>query len=267
MNLENLMIDMPIIEGVSTVIMSTESAAATATATETIQETTPLKRKGRAKKATAANPPVKACRVPSLRTEIKSTLWAHHVHSIIKEFAPDLLKREDVIDAYNAFVDCLAKYDDDFESYVPSKRKRYHVGFIYEKLKFHRYLDENIPARFKNEDQLWRNRQLSSVHAHIIQDMLETYKVLYDLIKRDVIPPLEQVIHEEQVKRMAPIYRRDIEAYQTHMTKEEQRHEQTIASENERHKDVMDYLHKAMSHKIEDLRALMEDFKPTQFTD
>jgi hypothetical protein len=266
MNLKNLMIDMPIIEvGDSTVIMSTESAAATTAAP--IQETAPVKRKGRAKKATAENPAVKACRVPSLRTEMKSTLWAHHVHSIIKEFAPDSLKRDDVVDAFNAFVDCLAKHDDVFESYVPSKRKRYLVGFIYEKLKYQRYLDENIPARFKNEDQLWRNHQLSKVHNEIIQEMLQTYKVLYDLIKRDVIPPLEKVIHEEQVKRMGPIYRRDIEAYQTHMTKEEQRHEQTIASENERHKDIMDYLHKAMSHKIEDLRALMEDFKPTQFTD
>lgn len=258
---------MAVIGGASTIIMSTESAAAATTSI--IQETTPAKRKGRAKKAaaTAENPPVKACRVPTLRTEIKSTLWAHHVHSIIKEFAPDLLKREDVIDAFNSFVDCLAKYDNDFESYIPTKRKRYHVGFIYEKLKFQRYLDENIPGQFKNEDQVWRNRQLSSVHAHIIQDILETYKVLYDLVKRDVLPPLERIIHEEQVKRLAPIYRRDIEAYQTHMTKEEKRHEQTIASENERHKDVMDYLHKAMSHKIEDLRALMEDFKPTQFTD
>lgn len=247
---------------------SASESAVTATASN-IQETTPAKRKGRAKKvtATAENPPVKACRVPTLRTEIKSTLWARHVYTIIHEFAPDLLKREDVIDAFNSFVDCLAKHNDVFESYIPSKRKRYQVGILYEKMKFQRYLDENIPARFKNEDEVWRNRQLSSVHQEIIREILQIYKVLYDLIKRDVLPPLERIIHEEQVKRLAPIYRRDIEAYQTHMTKEEHRHEQTIASENERHKDVMDYLHKAMSHKIEDLRELMEDFKPTQFTD
>jgi hypothetical protein len=249
--------------------MSSESTTAT-TATTSKPE-----KKGRAKKERPQKvekpkkqtPEVKACRVPSLQTQVKSTLWARHVHNIVKEFAPDLLKREDVIDAYNAFVDCLAKYEDVFVSYVPSKRNYYHVGIIYEKLKFQRYLDENIPAHFKNEDDVWRNKQLSKVHSDIIQDMLQTYKVLYDLIKRDIIPPLEKTIQDIRVKRLTPIYRRDIENYQNHMTKEEYRHEQTIASENERHKDVMDYLHRALSDKIEDLRALTEDFTPTTFTD
>ena len=226
--------------------MSTESATAI-TASE-------KKRRGRAKKVDDLN--VKACRVPSLRTEIKSTLWARYVHSIIEEFEPALLLREEVIDAYNAFVDCLAKHNDVFESWVPSKTYRYKVGIVYEKLTFDRYMDESIPGRFKNEDHVWRREELREEHKNIVREMKEAYKPLYDLIKRDVIPPLEKMVHEIRVKRWAPSYKRDIEDIQRYITKEE-----------ERHQAAMDHLHMILNNKINDLRQLMDGFKPTEFTD
>ena len=231
--------------------MSSESAIVTEPVATVVVE---KKRKGRAKKQ--EDPNVKVCRVPPLRTEIKSTLWARHVHSLIQEFAPTLLLREDVIDAYNAFVDCLAKHNNIFESYIPSKRNRYTTGFIYDKLLFDRYMDGNIPGRFKDEDNVWRRKELRLHHVHIVNEMKEAYKPLYDLCKRDVVPHLEKMAHELKVKRWAPTYKNDIETIQ-----------RNIAKEEERHQNVMDHLHMYLSNKIKDLQSLMEDFQPTQFTD
>jgi hypothetical protein len=161
-----------------------------------------------------------------------------------------------VIDAYNAFVDCLAKHNDIFESYVPGKRYRYTTGFLYDKLLFDRYMDGNIPGRFKDEDQLWRRKELHPHHVTIVNEMKQAYRPLYDLCKRDVIPPLEKLVHDEKVKRWAPSYKKDIETVQ-----------QTITREEERHQNTMDHLHMILSNKINDLRTLVDGFKPTQFTD
>jgi hypothetical protein len=139
---------------------------------------------------------------------------------------------------------------------MPSKSYRYRVGIIYEKLTFDRYIDESIPGRFKNEDNLWRRKELHEEHDNIMREMKETYKPLYDLIKREIIPPLEKKLHEIKVKRWAPTYKKYIEDIQRCITKEEERHQAS-----------MDHLHMLLSNKINDLRQLTEGFKPTQFTD
>jgi hypothetical protein len=223
---------------------------------EPLNDVEPKKKRGPTKKKKEPVPEKKACRVPKLRTPHKSTLWALHIYQIIKEFAPILLEQEAVIDAYNVFVDRLLTHDDILETYVPSRSLKYRSGIIYEKLTFKRYLDGNIPGHFKDENDLWRFPELKEKHARIVEDIKSAYKPLYDLFKREVVPQIEKKLHEERVKRSSPGMRRDIEAVQT-----------AIQLEEQRHKNAIERYHELLSDKIQELKELLEGFKPTEFTD
>jgi hypothetical protein len=194
------------------------------------------------------------CKVPSLRTSPKSTLWARHVYLIINEFAPQLLEKQEVVDAFHAFVAELEKHDSILETYVPGKRMKYLQGIVYEKLIFKRYMDGSIPGKFKNEDQIWRHPELKETHQRITEEIKQAYLPLYELIKRDVVPLMEKKIHEEEQKRRVPSLRNEINVYLHYLKKEE-----------ERHKDAMESIQTMLSHKIEELRVLNEEFPYTKF--
>jgi len=187
------------------------------------------------------------CRVPALRTSIKSTLWARHIHIIIEEFAPELLKSNEVIIAYNNFVDCLAKYDDKISTYIPSKRSKYESGIKYDNIIYHRYNTGDPPIIFTLASDMYRNEKLQDECKQIIEEIKKAYKPLYDLIEKDVITKVDKKVRDDEIMKQAPTLRKQIEDIQT-----------SIIQEEERHKITIDQYQKRLSEKIEELRILLE---------
>jgi hypothetical protein len=124
------------------------------------------------------------------KVDLSSTSCTNHIYSIIKEAAPVLLDRDDVRTAFNNFVDCLSKYDDVIESWIPCSWNKYHSG-INIKCDSTNPCDKicYINCRFDtgNSDYEYGRLNLNE----IANDILNTYKPLYDLIKRDVVPYME----------------------------------------------------------------------------
>jgi hypothetical protein len=149
-------------------------------------------------------------KVPA-KTGPKSTKCVTHIYDMIKEAAPTLLERDDVRTAFNNFVDCLRKYDLELESWVPPKYNKYNAGIRINEKEAYSYL-KGLPCRFKNEYDSWKSADLKKKLTEDSNDVLNTYKPLYDLIKRDVVPYMETKYWENKSKK-------DIEYYHNQMEK------------------------------------------------
>jgi hypothetical protein len=132
------------------------------------------------------------------------TKWAIHIYNIIKEAKIELLSNILVKDAYNNLIVCLNKYKDTLESWIPAKYDKYTVGIKYDSYK-------RMPFRwnytFKEQDD-------PIISAHIKDntlDIITTYMILYELIKRDVVPYMEQKEHDINNKKDIECYHRCIE--------------------------------------------------------
>ena len=230
-----------------------ESAAAMTTVEEQKKPA-----RGRAKKAAAQDSNAKVLRVPSAKTAVKSTLWARHVYLVYHELIPSHLTSDAVIDAYHAFVDRLAAHEDILETYLPPRSMRYRQGLIHESLSFQRYLDGSIPGFFKNENLVWRHPELKEAHKGIVDDIKAAYKVLYDLVKDDLVPALKKKEHEEHVKKMMPRLRRAIEDVERAMEGEKARHARALEREHEEHETRMQDYQRILQDNIQDLAKLRE---------
>lgn len=142
------------------------------------------------------NVPVKS-RAPT------STKWAIYIFEIIKEAAPQLLEREDVKTAYNSFVECLSLHSPSFRTTMPFKSNKYNVyNLIIDKVeKLPLYLDYNY-----TNYNVSREERIKEKDA-----IFNSYIPLYELIKRDVIPYMQQREHEQQKVSMTKLYRRRME--------------------------------------------------------
>ena len=144
------------------------------------------------------------------KTGPKSTRYINHIYDIIKEAAPTLLERDDVRTAFNNFVDCLRKYDDTLESWVPAKYSKYTTGIKINEKDPYSYL-KGLPCRFKGEYESWRNTDTKKKMMDDANDVLSTYRPLYDLIKRDVVPYMELKQYELTSKKEIEHYHRAME--------------------------------------------------------
>jgi hypothetical protein len=163
-------------------------------------------------------------KVPS-RTGPSSTRGIHHIYDMIKEAAPTLLQRDDVRNAFNNYVDCLRKYDGTLTSWSPSRGSKYDAGIkIYEK-------DNNshlkgLLCRFNYEYDSWKSIDIKNKLRDESNDILNAYKPLYDLIKRDVVPYMEIKQWELKSKKDIEMYHnyiekleKDIKTYEDFITK------------------------------------------------
>lgn len=233
--------------------------------TSGIASTTEKKKavRGRPKKgattgsAAAGDSPVKTLRVPSRKTTIKSTLWAYHVHQVYKELVPARLLEDAVIDAFNAFVDRLASHEDCLETYVPAKGARYRQGLVYETLNFRTYMEGDIPGFFKDEGEVWRRPEVKEKHKRIVEDIKAAYKVLYDLVKAELVPELAKKKHEERVKRWVPRLRKTIEETERAMEYEKTRYEQMLERMKEVHEIRMQDYQRILQDNISELAKLL----------
>jgi hypothetical protein len=129
---------------------------------------------------------------------------------MIKEAAPTLLESDDVRTAFNNFVDCLRKYDDTLESWVPPKYSKYDSGIMLNEKDKYSYL-KGLPCRFKGEYESWRNTDTKKKMMDDANDVLSTYRPLYDLIKRDIVPYMEIKHWELKSKKDIECYHRSME--------------------------------------------------------
>lgn len=117
-----------------------------------------------------------------------------YIYNMIKEANQKLLERDDVLNAYNNFVECCLKYGDNLHSHIPSKYATYH-----HKLRPFLGYEEStgsycLPFGFRipPSSNPVINEENNKKKEEAEKDILESYTVLYELIKRDIIPYMEQ---------------------------------------------------------------------------
>jgi hypothetical protein len=139
-------------------------------------------------KSNAVKPPKdNGFKVPSKSgRKYQSTPWGYHLYHMIKEAKPELLEQDEVRLAYNNVIDCLLKYDGKYESWCPDRYNKYRIGI---KPMHNDYLDtDTVYGRFINERDSYKDPKLKQQIKEWTKDILNTYIVLYDLIKRYVVP-------------------------------------------------------------------------------
>ena len=170
----------------------------------------------------------------------KSTKWAIYIYDMIKEAKPELLSVDLVRDAYNNLVDCLIKYENTLETSVPNKYYKYSKDGNGIVPKSDHYSDlMGIPGHWS---YTWQQKNDPIIKEQIkkdSKDITDTYKVLYELIKRDIVPYMELKQHEIRSKK-------DIEYYHNQMEKLERdikMYEQSIIHTR---KTLCEYAEKAL---------------------
>jgi hypothetical protein len=143
-------------------------------------------------------------KVPSKTTGPRPTKWVVHIYAMIKDANPKLLERDDVRTAFNNLVDCLMKYDGSFVSWCPTKREKYRSGIVLRDVKYSTL--KGLPARFTYDYQA-TTAELRKKLQDESADIINTYMVLYDLIKRDVVPYMEKTDYELNSKKQIEYYR------------------------------------------------------------
>lgn len=159
-------------------------------------------------------------KVPPKNGRNKSIRWCYHVYHMIEEAAPTLLKDENVKNAYNNVIDCCMKYEGRLDTWIPAKYHKYSHGIKPETSTTYGYF-KGMTLRFNNEYDAYHNANLKQEFKTISEEILKTYNVLYDLIKRNVVNYMEIKAHEEKGKKDIEYYHRameklerDIKAYE-----------------------------------------------------
>jgi len=175
-------------------------------------------------KAKAVKVPKKKMNVPPKQCD-PSLPWAIHVYTIMKESNKLLLTQENVIDAYNAFVDSILKLKDQakFRTYIPDYRAKYDNGLIIE---------------------LAPDFRIHGLHYHMhpgqnadvaVKEMVDIYHVLFELIKGDVVPYMKHK-HEEYMNRK----------HKSLYTRQLKQQEQILSTMSSRFDSMMQHYERAM---------------------
>ena len=172
---------------------------------------------------------------PTLSKSYKTFPWTKHIHLLLKELCPHLLEQEPVITAFNAFITCLLKYRGQFQTYKPSTSNKYEAcinvqciditystNYIYTRKAL-----RGLPHRFHGVSQDQEQEISSDIYQH--------YSVLYECMKRDIVPAMERKAHairteqymtqsckriaqfDEQIKNIQKRCERDIQLVQNHI--------------------------------------------------
>jgi len=148
----------------------------------------------KAKKEPKAPKPKKIVwNVPAPRAAIRSTHWARHIYTMIKEANPELLRRDDIRDAYNHLVDSLILQRDSIVSYPPTQHAKYRAGIQYDTLQsFINSRSINLlPGQYAYGAEQYRA---------IVSTIYDAYMPLYQLIKDEVVPYMAQIVKEKEYK-------------------------------------------------------------------
>jgi hypothetical protein len=142
----------------------------------------------------------------------RSLRWCNHIYTLIKETRLD--QRDDVRTAFNNLVDCINKYGRSYTSLRTSPHMKYYAHIRINPSN-HLFLTHVIHYNDETWDTEpgWLNIQGYKTHDAILKiqachtDIITTYGVLYELIKRDVIPYMEMKTYEQTIERKSKYYR------------------------------------------------------------
>ena len=139
-----------------------------------------------------------------------STKWTIYIYDMIKEAKPELLESDEVKIAYNNLVDCLIKYEgNQLKTWIPSKYQKYNTGI---KPKNDPYgYSQSLPVRWNYS---WPQLNDPIIKVEIKEktdDIISIYIILYDLIKRDLVPYMELKEHISKSKKDIDYFHRDME--------------------------------------------------------
>jgi hypothetical protein len=150
----------------------------------------------------------------------RSTKWTIYIYGLIKEANVDLLSNEQVKIAFNNLVDCLLKYEEIFETWIPSKYYKYSKignGIIPKEESYKKEL-MGIPGHWLYDYTRQRNDLvLKEKIEKDSKEIVDTYMVLYELIKRDVVPYMELKQWEITSKKDMEYYHNQIEKVEKHI--------------------------------------------------
>ena len=234
------------VEATATPVTATATVATATTKSKRLKkEKVPKAEKPKKEKVPKAEKPKKekvdkynGFKVPA-RTGPSSTRCINHIYDMIKEAAPTLLERDDVRTAFNNFVECLRKYDTEIESWVPPKYNRYSIGIKIDETNKYSNL-KGLTCRFKNEYSAYNNPEIKKKLTDDIIIILNAYKPLYELIKRNVVPYME--VKEWELKS-----KKDIDVYHKYMEKLERDVKTYEHCINQTRKTICEYAQKCLA--------------------
>lgn len=217
-----------------------------------------VEKKKRATKKKEEKPkkePLPALLLIPTRRQIPSTYWTHHLYRMIREANPSLLRRPDVIRAFNALVQVLLDNQAHIMSHTPSSDKRYCEGVDIEKNPLEHPLrgmcsirmnsvgrnpnTGRFPYQYHNFDS---TPSLIADELAIRNQIVATYQTLFVLIRDDVLPYMKRRDGEYRVewidKGIEQIVRR-MEAFREQHEKEVKRRMVALDELEARHERTM----------------------------
>jgi hypothetical protein len=140
---------------------------------------------------------------------VKSTRFTNYIYEMIKEAKPELLSNDLVKIAFNDLIDSILKYKESITTNFPSKHLKYNKWNIND---FNQLISNSWNYCFETDDAIIK------IGSNEITDK---FMILYDLIKRDVVPYMEIKQHEIRSKKTIESYINIIERLEIDIKKYE----------------------------------------------
>lgn len=138
-----------------------------------------------------------------LKSGPKPTKFCYYIYTMIKEANPSLLEKDEVKTAYNNFVECCKKYNENLVTWSPEGYYKYQRN-----IKPLEVLNSRFPEPFKGLPMRWTYDTRRTIYNDTTgqlqtyeDDIMNYYMPLYELIKRDVVPYMETKEWERTSKK------------------------------------------------------------------
>ena len=161
------------------------------------------------------NAPIKGQRTRSLH-------WARHVYDMIRVSNPAFLLRADICEAYNELVACLMAYGTELVTRIPWTHHIYRAG-----IKYDSPLDKKELRSFFHI-----HREATGSFEQQVDHVLGVYEPLYNLIKDNVVPYMEQAFEKYHRERDTKLYTRLLASYVAKHERLTEKYEREIALVN-----------------------------------
>lgn len=216
------------------------------------QESVKAEKAGKAGKA--GKPKRVVLRVLKMADHVPATRWTAHVHRIMKEANPSLLKDPAVISAFNALIDVLLKHQEHIYGFGPCTAHKYDRGIHLDAYP-ENPLQEICEVRWKSVyyDTHTGRPVIRSKYSRppgdspkeekeVREEVIQSYRVLFELIKGDVLPYMARMVSEHQKRENDKVVHRMIMRMEHLQMEHEKRvsyYHEVIASMEMKHEQHM----------------------------
>lgn len=161
------------------------------------------------------------------RRKNPSLHWAAHIYQLLDELCPYLLLRDPVIEAFYAFITCLRKYENEHHTYYFTKKNKYLSGLTLSIVTYglNRGRIHGMPSRFLIRNSIRENEITHDIYQHFLP--------LYELIKDDIVPLLEQKKNEQRKQLRLRMHHKDLERVNKRITKLKEQYESNLERLNQ----------------------------------